>query len=120
MEFGINKENVYIANIVKCRPPQNRDPEDDEASSCMPYLENQIYLTKPKIIVLLGRIALTNILGKDKKITRDRGKIFEKDGILYIPTWHPAALLRDENKKIDFFRDLKLVVSKANDLKIEV
>lgn len=109
---GITRNDVYIANIVKCRPPQNRVPEQDEADGCLNYLRNQVILVKPKIIVLLGSTALKNILGKELSITACRGKWIEKKGILYLPTWHPAALLRDENKKIEFWRDLKLVVEK--------
>lgn len=105
----IKREEVYIANIVKCRPPANRDPEEDETYACMDYLRNQVLLVKPKKIVLLGRIALQNILGKEYKITSSRGKWIEKKGIKYMPTWHPAALLRDESKKIDFIKDLKQV-----------
>ena len=108
---GIKREEVYIANIVKCRPPNNRNPEDDEATACLDYLRNQVILVKPKIIVLLGSVALKNILGKEYGITASRGKVIEKNGIIYVPTWHPAALLRDENKKIDFIRDLQLVLS---------
>ena len=105
---------MYIANIVKCRPPANRNPEDDEAAACMDYLRNQVMIVKPKIIVLLGSVALKNILGKDYGITASRGKVIEKKQITYIPTWHPAALLRDETKKIDFINDLKLVLSVLN------
>ena len=110
---GINRENVYIANIVKCRPPANRVPHEDEAMACLDYLRNQVILVKPKIIVLLGSTALKNILGKEYGITSARGKWIERKGILYMPTWHPAALLRDEAKKIEFWRDLKLVKDKA-------
>lgn len=106
--LGIKREEVYIANIVKCRPPNNRDPEIDEIKACIDYLRNQVILIKPKVIVLLGRIALKNILGEEYGITASRGKIIEKKGIIYVSTWHPAALLRDENKKIDFWNDLKL------------
>lgn len=98
--LGIKREKLYIANIVKCRPPGNRNPEEDEAMACLNYLRNQVLLVKPKIIVLLGSVALKNILGKDYGITASRGKWVEKKGILYMPTWHPAALLRDETKKI--------------------
>ena len=115
--LGIDREEVYIANIVKCRPPNNRDPEQDEAKVCINYLRNQVILVKPKVIVLLGRIALTNILGEEYGITASRGKVIEKKGIIYIPTWHPAALLRDENKKIDFWNDLKLAVTKIQEMK---
>lgn len=109
---GIKRQEVYIANIVKCRPPQNRNPEDDEVSACLDYLRNQVILVKPKIIVLLGSVALKNILGKEYGITASRGNWIEKKGILYMPTWHPAALLRDENKKVDFIEDLMLVMEK--------
>lgn len=109
--LGIKREEVYIANIVKCRPPNNRDPEQDESMTCINYLRNQVMLVRPKVIVLLGRIALTNILGEEYKITASRGKMIEKKGITYIPTWHPAALLRDETKKIDFWNDLKLALN---------
>ncbi len=108
---GIKRENVYIANIVKCRPPSNRNPENDECEACMNYLRNQVILVKPKIIVLLGSVALKNILGKEYGITSARGMWIEKKGIKYMPTWHPAALLRDETKKIDFIKDLKLVIN---------
>ncbi len=112
LALGIKREDVYIANIVKCRPPNNRDPEPDEVAGCINYLRNQVMIIKPKIIVLLGRVALNNILGQEYKITANRGKWIEKKGILYMPTWHPAALLRDENKKIDFIKDLKQVIQK--------
>ena len=115
----ISRENIYIANVVKCRPPQNRVPEKDEAEACLNYLRNQVILVKPKIIVLLGSTALKNILGEEYGITASRGKWVEKKEILYMPTWHPAALLRDENKKIDFYRDLKEVAKKAQELSIE-
>ena len=111
---GIEREEVYIANIVKCRPPNNRDPESDEVLGCINYLRNQVMIVKPKIIVLLGRISLQNILGKEYKITASRGKWVEKKGIYYMPTWHPAALLRDETKKVDFIKDLKEVIKKLN------
>ena len=108
--LGIKREDIYIANIVKCRPPHNRDPEEDEITACMDYLRNQVMIIKPKIIVLLGRISLQNILGKEYKITASRGKWIEKKGIKYMPTWHPAALLRDDTKKIEFLEDLEQVI----------
>ena len=114
--LGIKREEVYIANIVKCRPPNNRNPQDDEAENCLDYLRNQVILVKPKIIVLLGSVALKNVLGKEYGITASRGKWLERKGILYMPTWHPAALLRDENKKIDFIKDLKQVIKKYNEI----
>jgi len=114
--LDIKREEVYIANIVKCRPPQNRNPEPDEANACMDYLRNQVLLVKPKIIVLLGSVALKNILGEEYGITNSRGKWIEKKGIWYIPTFHPAALLRDDSKKIDFWKDLKLIKEKLQEL----
>ena len=117
--LNISREKVYIANIVKCRPPQNRVPDKEEANSCLDYLRNQVILIKPKIIVLLGSTALKNILGENYGITASRGKWIEKKNILYMPTFHPAALLRDENKKIDFWKDLKEVTLKASELNIE-
>ena len=115
--LGINRDDVYIANIVKCRPPNNRVPEIDEAQACLNYLRNQVILVKPKIIVLLGSTALKNILGNEKSITSSRGKWIEKKGIYYMPTWHPAALLRDENKKLDFIKDLKEIMFKYEQIK---
>jgi len=106
---GITRENVYIANIVKCRPPQNRVPQKDEATACMDYLRNQVHLVKPELIVLLGSTALKNILGEEHSITRERGNLIEGKNMMYLPTWHPAALLRDESKKIQFWQDLRLV-----------
>ena len=117
--LGINRDELYIANIVKCRPPGNRNPEPDEAKECMEYLRMQVMLVKPKIIVLLGSVALKNILGEEYGITSARGKWIEKKGILYIPTWHPAALLRDESKKIDFWKDIKECMKKYGEIKGE-
>ena len=114
--LGIKREELYIANIVKCRPPSNRVPEQDEAEACLNYLRNQVILVKPKIIVLLGSTALKNILGKEYGITSARGNWIERKGILYMPTWHPAALLRDENKKIEFWNDLKEVKKKMEEI----
>lgn len=112
--IGIDRNDVYIANIVKCRPPMNRNPEQDEVNSCLDYLRNQVMLVKPEIIVLLGNVALKAILGKEYSITTSRGKWVERKGIKYMATFHPAALLRDESKKIDFWKDLKEVVKEAN------
>lgn len=115
--IGIKREEVYIANIVKCRPPGNRNPEKDEVEACLNYLRNQVMLIKPKIIVLLGNVALKNILGEEYGITQSRGKIIEQKGIKYLPTYHPAALLRDESKKIDFWQDLKLLKEEYEKIK---
>ncbi len=117
--IGLKREDVYIANVVKCRPPANRNPQEDEANACLDYLRNQVILVKPKIIVLLGSVALKNILGKEYGITASRGKWIQKRGILYMPTWHPAALLRDETKKIDFIKDLQEVLEKYKTYELE-
>ena len=114
--LGFQRDELYITNIVKCRPPGNRNPENDEAMACMDYLRTQVLLVKPKIIVLLGSVALKNILGEEYGITASRGKWVEKNGIFYLPTWHPAALLRDEAKKIDFWKDLKSVKEKIKNI----
>ena len=115
--LALNRKEVYITNIVKCRPPSNRVPEADEATACLDYLRNQVMLVKPKIIVLMGSTALKNVLGKEYGITSARGKWIEQKGIRYMPTWHPAALLRDENKKVEFWKDLKEVVKEYEALK---
>lgn len=114
--LGINRDDIYIANVVKCRPPNNRNPEKDEEMACLDYLRNQVILVKPKIIVLLGSVALKAILGNEYSITSSRGKWIEKKGILYMPTFHPAALLRDEKKKIDFYNDLKEVRNRLENM----
>ena len=106
--IGLSREfNVFIANIVKCRPPNNRDPQNEEREACFDWLHAQISLIKPKIIICLGRIAAAEFFGKDFKITRDHGKWLDKDGIKYMALYHPAALLRDPNRKPDTFTDLR-------------
>ena len=115
--IGIDRKNVYIANIVKCRPPGNRNPQEDEINACLDYLRNQVIFIKPKVIVLLGNIALKTILGNELSITNTRGKWFNKNGIMYMPTFHPAALLRDDTKKIYFWKDLKEVKKRLEDIK---
>ena len=109
---GIDKDSVYIANVVKCRPPGNRNPEADEIKACSGYLKQQIEQVSPKIVVLLGSVALKAILGNEYKITESRGKWFKKDNIDIMPTFHPAALLRDEYKKIFLYQDLLKVLQK--------
>ena len=118
--LGIDRSKLYIANIVKCRPPNNRVPQEDEAQACLNYLRNQVLLVSPKIIVLMGSTALKNILGADHKITTSRGNWIEKKEILYMPTWHPAALLRDDTKKIDFWHDFEKIIAKCDELQIDI
>jgi len=98
--IGLDRyKNIYIANIVKCRPPANRDPLPEEQDECAPWLYEQIRLIRPKIIVCLGRIAAFRLISPNFKVTAEHGLFFEKDGIFYMGTFHPAALLRDPGKK---------------------
>ena len=114
--IGLSREDVYIANVVKCRPPQNRAPEMDEVAACMPYLRAQVGLIRPQVIVLLGSSALGAILGPEHRITRERGAWIERKGVFFMPTFHPAALLRDESKKRPVWEDLKKVRDKLQEL----
>lgn len=107
-----NGEDYYIANVVKCRPPGNRVPLNEEAEKCLPFLRNQVALIKPKIIVCLGSTAMKYIISKEEKITQIRGQWIERKGYWLMPTFHPAALLRDESKKILMWEDLKKVKQK--------
>ena len=103
------RKNIYIANIVKCRPPQNRDPLQEEQDACIGWLRNQVALIRPKIIVCLGRIAAMKIIRPDIKITKEHGIFFERNGVLLMATLHPAALLRNPANKPEAFNDfLKL------------
>ena len=115
--IGLSRQNVYIANIVKCRPPGNRDPLPEERQKCIPYLRQQFKLIRPKIIVCLGRIAAISIISPDFRITKSRGIWYEKAGIHIIATYHPSALLRDQSKKYDAWEDLKAIKKKLNELK---
>ena len=108
--LGIDRKKVYITNIVKCRPPKNRTPEKDEVEACIGYLKKQIEIIRPEKIVLLGNTALKSIFGNEYSITLSRGKWIDKEEIKYLPTFHPAALLRDESKKILFWKDLKQII----------
>jgi DNA polymerase len=106
------KNDYYICNICKCRPENNRTPYGHEEEACIPYLRNQVALVKPKIIVCLGATAMNCILGRDWRITRDRGKWVERKGFYMTATFHPSAVLRDENKKDAFWEDLKNIKKK--------
>ena len=110
------KENVYIANIVKCRPPRNRDPEEQEQAACFGYLQQQIRLVDPKIIVCLGRIAAKKLIDDDFRITRQHGQWIQKDGIWYTAIYHPSALLRDGSKRPETFEDLLSIRDKLKSL----
>ena len=110
------KKNIYIANMVKCRPPKNRDPLPAEQDACMDYLRNQVALLRPKIIVCLGRIAAMRIIKEDFKITQEHGQWFEKNGVYTMALFHPAALLRDPRRKPETFEDLKTLQAKIREV----
>jgi DNA polymerase len=112
----IEKDKYYIANIVKCRPPGNRVPLDEEAEKCLPYLRSQVLLVKPKILVCLGATAMKYIIDRNAKITQIRGNWIERKGFSIMPTFHPAALLRDESKKILMWKDLKKVKQRLDEI----
>ena len=101
------KKNIYIANIVKCRPPKNRDPLDIEREMCLSWLHAQFSLINPKIIVCLGRISASELIGGDFKISRDHGKWYDKENSKLMAIYHPAALLRDPRRRPETFVDLK-------------
>jgi len=105
----LDRSKVYIANIVKCRPPQNRNPSPAEESACIDYLRKQFLIQRPKLIVLLGAVAGKKIIGPDYRITREHGKIIEKKGVIFVGTFHPAALLRDPSKKKLAWEDLQII-----------
>ncbi len=114
------KNNCYIANIVKCRPPRNRDPHETEQEACIGYLRRQIELIKPKIIVCLGRIAAMQMIREDFRITREHGTWTEKDGIAYTAIYHPSALLRDVSKRPETFEDLLAIRAMIQKKNIEI
>ena len=110
--IDINREDVYIANILKCRPPKNRDPLPAEEDACIGYLREQVALIKPKVIVCLGRIAAMRLIKPDFKITQEHGQWFKKGGYLMTAVYHPAAVLRDPRKKEDMLEDMKKIKEK--------
>ena len=114
--IGLDRTKVYVANIVKCRPPQNRDPLNVEQEACIGYLRNQVALLKPKIIVCLGRIAAMKLIKEDFKITREHGQWIEKAGVWMMAMYHPSALLRDPRKRPESFEDLKSLQAKIREV----
>ncbi len=112
------EKNCYIANIVKCRPPGNRDPKDEEQDACIAYLHRQIGLIQPKVIVCLGRIAARKLIDPNFRITREHGTWKYSDGIWYSAIYHPSALLRDLGKRPETFEDLLAIREKLRELKI--
>ena len=112
----IPREKVYIANILKCRPPQNRDPSPAEEEACIGYLYEQMRLIRPKVIVCLGRIAAMKLIKPDFRITKEHGEWFLKNGCLMTAVYHPAYLLRDPRKKNDMLLDMQRLKSKLDEL----
>jgi uracil-DNA glycosylase len=112
--IDLKRDDVYIANVIKCRPPQNRNPEPDEIETCEPFLFRQIDVIKPKVIVSLGKFAAHTLLRSEEPISRLRGRIFEYRGAKLIPTFHPAYLLRNPSSKREVWEDMKLVKKLLN------
>lgn len=111
--IGESRDSVFIANILKCRPPNNRDPHPEEAAACRAYLERQIALVEPKIILAMGKIAAQNLLGSDEPVGRMRGRAYDLDGIPLVVTYHPAYLLRSPSQKRKSWSDLCLASQTA-------
>ncbi len=114
--IDLDRENCYICNTVKCRPPRNRDPQQEEQTACWPYLEAQMELVQPKIIVCLGRIAAQKLIDPAFRITREHGSWRKRNGIWYTATYHPSALLRDVMKRPEAFEDLLSIRDKIQEL----
>ena len=114
--IDLKREKVFIGNMVKCRPPQNRDPLNIEQEACIGYLRNQVALLKPKIIVCLGRIAAMKLIKEDFKITREHGQWIEKAGVWMMAMYHPSALLRYPRKRPESFEDLKSLQAKIREV----
>ncbi len=107
--IDLTRDDVYIANVIKCRPPQNRNPEPEEVATCEPFLFRQVEAIRPKVIVALGSFAARALLRRDESISRLRGRVFEYGGAKLVPTFHPAYLLRSPEKKRDVWEDMKRV-----------
>jgi len=106
----LSREQVYICNIIKCRPPGNRNPESDEIESCLPFLEQQLAAIRPDFICALGKVAAQTLLQTDMPISRLRGRFHDYNGIKLLPTYHPAYLLRNPEKKRDVWEDMKMLM----------
>ena len=114
--IGLSREQVYIANVVKCRPPGNRTPTAEEAEACLPYLRRQVALVRPKVIALLGGTAARYTIGPEVRIRRDHGKWTQRAGVWMMATYHPSALLRDPTQKMDAWRDMQAIRDKLKEL----
>lgn len=117
-EIGLERKNVYIANVVKCRPPNNRDPQKDEREACIGYLRAQVAFIRPKVIVCLGRIAAGIILGRDVKMMKEHGVCTKVKNFYIMPTFHPAALLHNPNCTDDAKYDFQILKEKLDELKL--
>ena len=118
--IDLNRENSYIANIVKCRPPKNRDPEEREQDACIDFLRNQVALIEPKVIVCLGRIAAKRLIDPDYRITREHGTWICRNGIWMTAIYHPSALLRDASKRPETFEDLLTIRAKLREVHADI
>jgi len=118
--IDLDRTNSYIANIVKCRPPMNRDPSDEEQDACIGFLQQQIELIQPKIIVCLGRVAAKRLYHPDFRITREHGNWICRDGIWITAIYHPSALLRDISKRPDTFEDLLYIRKKLKEVHADI
>ena len=118
--IGLERENVYICNVVKCRPPQNRNPEPDEAEACLNYLRAQVALVKPRVVVLLGKVACQYTLREEISVMRDHGRWFERKGVWFMPTFHPSFLLRDPARKRDAWEDFQKIRNKLVELEADM
>lgn len=117
---GLSRENnIYIANMVKCRPPKNRDPEREEIDACIGYLRNQVHLIRPKVIVCLGRVAACAIIDPKFKVTKQHGEFIERNGTMMMGTFHPAALLRNPANKPDGLEDFIKLKAKLDAFEAE-
>ena len=114
--IGLEREQVYICNVVKCRPPQNRNPEPDEAAECLNYLRAQVGLVRPQVVVLLGKIACRYTLQQEVSVMREHGTWFERKGVWFIPTYHPSALLRNPALKRDSWDDFQKIREKLREI----
>lgn len=118
--INMKRSDVYIANVVKCRPPENRNPMDDESDACIDYLRWQVKLIRPKIIVCLGAVSAKRLINPELSISKQRGAFIKKGDIYFMPTYHPSYLLRNEAAKKDAWEDFKKVRSKLEEIKNEI
>ena len=116
--IGLPRDRVYICNVVKCRPPNNRVPLPEEQEACAPWLQEQLRLVSPRVVVLLGSTAAKALIDPEFRITREHGQWFRHRGVYYLPTYHPSALLRDEAKKAEAWQDLLSLRDRLIELKL--